>query len=237
MPSPISEYHGNLGFTRPSVDRLQFSDHVFFSDSLKDLEDSAKVTGRLLAVLEQDPCPEFADAIRMNRDLYQETCAAVERRYARIERLETDPLMVDQLRIQALALVVALPISQYLASIRPGIILWRDGNTYHGPCPYAGHDFDLDSFRVYDDDYAWCQTCGGGNLFRVIGMVEAISSPEEQVRRAAEIAGIKPSGVRRYHPQHRSLPTPFSGEQRRKDHTGQGSVFQPIRIVNGQVSR
>lgn len=236
MTNSIPVYQTDSALQPAAADESQFGEHLFLADPLRGLEDSAKVTGRLLAVLEQDPRPEFADAIRINRDHFHQTTVMLERRYARIERLETDPLMMADLRDQALALIIELPISQYLASVRPGILLWRDGNTYHGPCPCIGHDFDDDSFRIFNDDYAWCRTCGGGTLFRIIGMVEALSSPYEQVIRAAELAGIELPTVGESHAQSRSLPTPFFGEKRRKDHTGRGSVFQPIRIVNGRVS-
>lgn len=204
-----------------------FNEHLFLGDSRRELEESANVTSHLLTVLEQDLRPEFEDAIHLNRDHLYRTTVALERRYARTERLETDPVMVKELRDQALALIIELAISQYLASIRPGILLWRDGDTYHGPCPYAGHDFDEESFRIFNDDFAWCERCGGGNLFRVIGMVEALPSPHQQVRRAAEIAGLDlPDRPRKIVPPDHS-------------HKGLGTRerFSEIKIVAGRVAR
>lgn len=179
MFQPTSSYHDS-----------SFSEHLFLGDSRQELEEGARVTSNLLAVLEQDPRPQFADAIRLNRDHLHQTTAALERQYTCIERLETDPVMITELRDHALTLILELPISQYLASIRPGILLWRAGNIFHSPCPFAGHDFDEHSFQIFNDDYAWCGRCGGGNVFHVIGMVEALPSPHQQVRRAAEIAGL-----------------------------------------------
>lgn len=219
-----------------SVQAPSSSEHLIRGDSLRELEDDAKVTGNLLSVLELDPQGGFADAIHIFQMQMHRVNAEVERRYARIERKEADPTMIDELRDDALALVVALPISQYLASIRPGILLWRDGNVHHGPCPFVGHDFDEDSFRIFGDDFAWCERCGGGNLFRVIGMVEALASPHEQVRRAAEIAGLDLPDVSRNASQHRSFPTHSHRGRGRKERSGRSNAFQPIRIVNARVA-
>lgn len=231
MAISITEYHTESTLQQSPADESQFGEHLFLADSIRDLEDSAKATSKLITVLEQDPRPEFADAIRANRDHLHQVTVVRERRHDRIERLEDDPMMMDEFKDDALALIVALPISQYLASIRPGILLWRDGDVYFGPCPYLGHDFDEDSFRIFSDDFAWCERCGGGNLFRVIGMVEALPSPYERVRRAAEIAGLELPEAPRVQSQHRSRKG-MGGKER----TGRGNVFQPIRIVNGRVA-
>jgi hypothetical protein len=234
MSSLFPEYR--RGATSSQREEPAFSEHLFLGDSRQKLEESVKVTTGLLSVLEQDPRLELTDAIRLNRDHLHQTTVMLERRYARIERLETDPMMISGIRDQALALIIELPISQYLASIRPGILLWRDGNAYHGPCPCIEHDFDEDSFRIFNDDYAWCPICGGGNLFRVIGMVEALASPHDQVRRAAEIAGLDLPDVPRNASQHRSFPTVLHRDLGRKERSGRSNAFQPIRIVNGQVA-
>lgn len=236
MTTSTSVYQTDGALRSSTPDESQFGDHLFLADPLPDLEDNAKVTSGLIAALERDPHPQFTDAVRTFQDHRRQVFAEVERRYARIERHKTEPLMVEDLRDQALALIVELPVSQYLASIRPGILLRRDGNTFHGPCPYIGHDFDEGSFRIYGDDFAWCERCGGGNLFRVIGLVEALPSPYEQVNRAAEIAGLELPNLPRNWTPHHSLPTPLRGDLGRKDRAGRGQAFQPIRIVNGRVS-
>ncbi len=216
MISSSLEYHENSDMERSAIGESCCSDHVFLADSLQGLEDNAEVTDKLIATLEQDARPDVDDVLRPFREHKHQISMVIQRRHGRIERLETDPVMIEELRDQAQALIVALPISRYLASIRPGILLWRNGSVFHGPCPYAGHDFDEDSFQIYDDDFAWCERCGGGNLFRVIGLVEALPSPQEQVSRAAEIAGLPLPDASPDRSQHRSFPTLLHRESGRK---------------------
>jgi hypothetical protein len=194
-----------------------FSEQSILAELPAGLETDAKIADNLVAFLKRDASAGEVETIHMLRGFRDQSASAAERHRTRIERLATDPTMIDELRNYALVLIIALPISRYLATVRPGIVLWREEDTYHGPCPYAHHHLDEDSFRIFGDDYAWCRSCGGGNLFRVIGLVEVLPSPHDQVRRAAEIAGLE---------QPRAL----------RPRTSRSNTFQPIQIVNGRVA-
>jgi hypothetical protein len=232
MNYPNSEYH------KPSESAhggFSFREESLLGFSLTHLEDAEEADSNLIALLEQEPSSETAETILSLRKDRQQVSAEIERRYARIERLESDPLMVEVLQRPAAGVQISTSIQHYLACVRPGILIQRDGHIYRAVCPFLGHDYDEGNLRIFEGDYAWCDGCQrGGNLFRVVGLVEGLTTPFEQVQRAAEILGLEgPEVVRKGSPT--LFPPSLSHRQPGGKERSRPAGFAPIRVINGRV--
>jgi hypothetical protein len=76
-----------------------------------------------------------------------------------------------------------LSITDYLDRYVPWTIMQRSGDRLRGRCPFPNHDDRTASFVVFPDDHAWCFGCQqGGDLFRVVALIEGIPVFRDQLR-------------------------------------------------------
>lgn len=83
-----------------------------------------------------------------------------------------------------------LSIADYLDRYVPWAVLNPMGDRLRGRCPYPDHDDRTASFVVFPDDHAWCFGCQrGGDLFRVVALIEGIPVFRHQLQYVADLLG------------------------------------------------
>lgn len=76
-----------------------------------------------------------------------------------------------------------LSVAEYLERYVPWASLTPQGDRLRGRCPFPNHQDDTASFIVYPDGHAWCFGCQrGGDLFRVVALVEGIPNFRDQLK-------------------------------------------------------
>lgn len=166
--------------------------------------------------------------------------AEADRRLARAERYKNDPhapqwpdpSRIEVLRDAAQNLKAELGIDEYLDRVAPRP-MQQSGRRLKCSCPFPDHDDRTPSFIIYEDDHAWCHGCNrGGDLFRIVGLVEGLERFRDQLRRVADMVGRELQGAS----QNRSFPVNSHRENVGKERSGRGGAFRPIRVVNGKVA-
>ncbi len=237
MNTAPPDYHREFNLTRPLANEFLAMSH---SQLWKDMQ----ILSNLLDVLGDHVSPDTGEPPDLSYlDWYLDRVAAAwERRRERYERRVDDrflpvwPDTTDYERMPAPAddLKTHIPVEQYLAEQLPGIELRAVGNRIRSLCPYPDHHEETPSFTIFEDSHAWCFGCNrGGDLFRIIGLVEGLPRFRDQLERAASFApvALRSSIV----PENASFPGNPHREMGRKERSGIGG-FAPIRVVNGQVA-
>jgi hypothetical protein len=166
--------------------------------------------------------------------------AEADRRRARAERYKNDPhapqwpdpSRIEVLREAAQTLKAELGIEEYLNRVAPRP-MQQSGHRLKCRCPFPDHDDRTPSFIVYEDDHAWCHGCNrGGDLFRIVGLVEGIERFRDQLRRVADMVGRDLPDTS----QSRSFTAPSTKGAVNRERSGRGRIFEPIKVVNGKVA-
>ena len=90
-----------------------------------------------------------------------------------------------------------LSIAEYLDRFVPWAVMNATGDRLRGRCPYPDHDDNTASFVVFPDDHAWCFGCQrGGDLFRVVALIEGIPVFRHQLQHVAGLIDTEGQGRR-----------------------------------------
>jgi hypothetical protein len=128
----------------------------------------------------------------------------VERRYAEEKRIQSyrgwgnrwpqRPRLVEMKAI-AQEIKGRITIVQYLEQYVPWTTLYGVGDRMRGRCPFPDHDDKTASFTIFPDDHAWCFGCRrGGDLFRIVALIEGIPVFRHQLRFVADLLDIDTGG-------------------------------------------
>jgi hypothetical protein len=102
----------------------------------------------------------------------------------------------DDMKDLAQELKGRLSIAGYLDRYVPWTILHPTGDRLRGRCPFPNHQDGTASFVVFPDDHAWCFGCQqGGDLFRVVALIEGIPVFRDQLRFVADLVEPGAQGV------------------------------------------
>lgn len=168
----------------------QSSRYEFVSIATADLEHDEETFLRLRARIEES---DESEQIRANSIDYVDTfleriIPELEWRRKRAKRTPARFRGAFQSRYESMKdlaqeLKARLSIAEYLDRYVPWAFLTPQGDRLRGRCPFPNHQDDTASFVVYPDDHAWCFGCNqGGDLFRVVALIEGLPDFRDQLR-------------------------------------------------------
>lgn len=148
-----------------------------------------------------EPEPIKSNSIAYVEAFLDRAITEVELRYSRSKRHQIkragnrwrQEVRYHDLRELAQEMKSRLPVIEYLERYVPWAVMEPSGERFRGRCPFPDHVDNTASFVVYPDDSAWCFGCQrGGDLFRVVALIEGIPTFRDQVEYVAEL--LEPSG-------------------------------------------
>lgn len=172
--------------------------YEFIGVDTTDLEHDVGAFLRLRERLQESDEPE---PIRSNSIVYIDTfleraVRELEWRRKRAKRSTHTPASLrwafrsryDEMAALAQELKHRLSIAEYLDRYVLWAVLTPSGDRLRGRCPFPDHDDSTASFVVYPDDLAWCFGCHkGGDLFRVVALIEGIQGFRDQLQYVVDL--------------------------------------------------
>jgi hypothetical protein len=229
MTTSTAGYHTEFNLTRPLANE-------FLAMSLPLLIEDRNSISELLS----EPWAKAVDMSFLKWYLGK-VVDEIERRRERFKNHRDDqfpPVWPDETdfdgwRAQAEAVKDQLSIERYLVDQVPTIEFRQVGQRLKAQCPFPDHPEKTPSFTIFEDGGAWCFGCNrGGDLFRIIGLVDGLLRFRDQLHRALEFV---PEAGSIGH-EIRSLTAPTIKGTVNCERSGRGGAFQPIKIVNGKVA-
>lgn len=121
----------------------------------------------------------------------------VERRYAEAKKVRTyggwgsassQRPRLEEMRGIARETKTRITIAEYLEKHVPWSGMRPSGDRLLGRCVFPDHDDKTESFTVFPDDHAWCFGCQkGGDLFRIVALIEGIPEFRRQLKFLADL--------------------------------------------------